>query len=226
MPPPGAKRGPSNPERGPKPRHGLLSFLVPSEGRFYEMLKQQAEKSEEGVRALYDLLKNFTDVEEKARALTRIENEGDAVRHEISQEVNRTFITPLDREDINTLSVALDDLLDYAEGISTRIILFEIKSVPKELVDLAAIFLQSVEAAHKAITTLETPEEAMKHVQVIHRLENEADFIYRTALANLFKERDVMQVLKIKEIVETLEGACDKCEDIADVIDEIVVKSR
>ncbi|MEM3086464.1 MAG: DUF47 family protein [Halobacteria archaeon] len=212
--------------RSKKHRPGLLSLIVPAEKRFFEMLERQAQKAEEGVRALYDLLKNFTDVEEKARILTQIENEGDEIRHEISHEVNSTFITPLDREDINTLSVTLDDLLDYAEGISTRTILFEIKSVPKEVVDLASVFLRSVEAAHKAVAALESPEEAIKHVQAIHRLENEADHIYRTALANLFKEKDVMHVLKIKEIVETLEGACDKCEDIADVIDEIAVKSR
>lgn len=208
-----------------KPRSGLLSFLVPTEKRFFELLERQAQKAEEGVRALYDLLKNFTDVEEKARILTRIENEGDEIRHEIANELNRTFITPLDREDINTLSGTLDDLLDYAEGISTRIILFELKTVPKEVVDLAAIFLQAAEAAHKSIANLKDREEAMKHVRVIHRLENEGDYIYRTALANLFKEKDVMHVLKVKEIVETLEGACDKCEDIADVIDEIIVKS-
>ncbi len=219
-------RGPSSTERGPR-RSGrsFLSFLVPTEGRFFEMLQRQAEKAEEGVRALYDLLKNFTDVEEKARALTNIENEGDEIRHEIVNELNRTFITPLDREDINTLSGTLDDLLDYAEGISTRVILFEIRSVPREVVDMAAFFLQAAEAAHKAIANLKEPPEAMKHVKAIHRLENEADYVYRTALANLFKEKDVMHVLKIKEIVETLEGACDKCEDIADVIDEIVVKS-
>ncbi len=220
------KRGPSSTERGPRGSgRSFLSFLVPTEKKFFEMLERQAQKAEEGVRALYDLLKNFTDVEEKARALTRIENEGDEIRHEISNEVNRTFITPLDREDINTLSVTLDDLLDYAEGVSTRIILFELKSVPREVVDLAAIFLQAAESAHQAVSHLRDPPEALKHVRVIHRLENEGDHIYRTALANLFREKDVMHVLKIKEIVETLEGACDKCEDIADVIDEIVVKS-
>lgn len=216
---------PSNKERGPQSRGGFLSFLVPTEKRFFEMLERQAEKAEEGVRALYDLLKNFSDVEEKARTLTRIENEGDEIRHEIANELNRTFITPLDREDINTLSGTLDDLLDYAEGISTRIILFEMKSVPKEVVDLAAIYLQAVEAAHQAVSHLKDPPEAMKHVKTIHRLESEGDYVYRTALANLFKEKDVMHVLKVKEIVETLEGACDKCEDIADVIDEVFVKS-
>lgn len=209
-----------------RPRRTILSFLVPAEKRFYEMLKRQAEKAEEGARALSDLLKNLAEAEERARAITRIENEGDEIRHEISHEVNSTFITPLDREDINTLSVALDDLLDYAEGVATRVTLFELKAVPKEVVDLAAVFLQSVEAVHRSVSVLEDPEEAMKQAKHIHQLENEADFIFRNSLAGLFKEKDVMHMLKIKEIVETLEDAVDKCEDIADVIDEIVVKSR
>ncbi|MBI4362509.1 MAG: DUF47 family protein [Euryarchaeota archaeon] len=217
-----------------KPREGrgrgMLSFLIPTEKRFYDLLSRQSAKALEGAEALADLVTNFTSVPEKAARLTRIEKEADQVRREISSELARTFITPLDREDINNLSVALDDLLDYAEGVSTRIVLFELDHLPRELEQLAALFLESVRTAHRSVSVLQEPRRALEESQSIHRLENEADAVYRVAVASLFREkdalqaRDVVRILKLKEIVETLEDACDKCEDIADVIDEIVVK--
>lgn len=201
--------------------------MIPTEKRFFDMLKAQSAKTLEGVEALSDMVNKFENVEEKAKKIKHIEEEGDQLRHNITDELNRTFITPIDREDINALSSSLDNVLDLADGAATRLVLFEIKKVPQSLITLVGILLKATREVNAAVQCLTKAHEDFSKCHIsIHKLENEADTIQKSAIANLFKTEDVVNILKLKELIERVEDAIDRCEDVSDVIDDILIKSK
>jgi len=203
-----------------------LPRLVPKEEKFFDMLKASAENLLKGAQALKDLVDDYTDVEKKVRNIKNIEHDGDTIIHEIMDKLNKTFITPIEREDIHILATELDDVLDAIEGIASRLYNFKIPQPTPECVRLVNIIYQAVEQIQKAISDLEHFDDLMPFCIEINRLENEADQISQQMVGQLLdKEPDWRVAIKWKEIYGRLETAADHCENIANVIESIVVKS-
>ena len=203
-----------------------LRFL-PNEGRFFELFETQATKVLEGARALQELAEHYDRVEEKARHIKKLESDGDHITHEIIERLNRTFITPIDREDIHALATGLDDVLDNVEGVSSRLALFEVRTITPEAVELASIIERSCVAIHEAVTHLRDLKRIHEFCIQLNDLENQADFISRNTTARLFREEtDFRELIKWKEIYGRLEATTDDCEDVANILEGIVVKNN
>jgi predicted phosphate transport protein (TIGR00153 family) len=203
-----------------------LPRLLPKEEKFFDMLKDSAANLLEGAEALKDLVEDYTNVEEKVGNIKKIEHQGDAIIHDIMDKLDKTFITPIDREDIHILASELDDVLDAIEGISSRLYYFKIPKPTPECIRLVNIIYQGVEQIEKAISDLKHFDNLSPFCIEINRLENEADQISQEMIGQLLdKEPDWRVAIKWKEIYGRLETAADHCENIADVIESIVVKS-
>ncbi len=201
--------------------------LFPREEDFFVLFRKQAALVRKGCELLYQMMESFDRLDERARELKDVEHEADLVTHEIFERLNRTFITPLEREDIHSLASNLDDVLDAAEAIGSRIVLFKVSKPTAEALRLAKILTQCGSQIEQAVANLKNMHNLVSFTVEIHRLENEADTISRNATADLFSGRhELLDVLRWKEIYGRLEGASDKCEDVANAIESIVVKSR
>ena len=202
--------------------------LIPREEKFFIMLKKISENVVIGAKKLEDLVKDYENVEQKAKEILETEHEGDILTHEIIEALNKTFVTPFDREDIYSLVGRLDDIIDYIEAVTDKLLLYKIKKPTKEVVRMAQIIVESTEEVNKAIVGLKDlkhPRRILDHCIEINRLENEGDKVSREILAKLFETAtDAIEAIKWKEIYEHLEMATDKCEDVADIIEGVVVK--
>jgi hypothetical protein len=200
--------------------------LIPRETKFFEMFSQMAQNLIEGARLMKGLLENFQNVQPQISKLKDIEHRGDDMMHALMTKLNSTFITPFDREDIHRLASAIDDVLDLLNAAGDRISVYKIGAVPPEAAKLAYVILQQSEELEKAVAGLEKQQHVLEHCVEINRLENEADRITRQAVGHLFdKERDPIQLIKIKELFEVLELATDKAEDAANVLEAVILKS-
>ena len=201
--------------------------LFPREEDFFVLFRKQAALVREGCVLLHAMMTEFDRLDERAKELKEVEHKADLVTHEIFERLNRTFITPLEREDIHQLASNLDDVLDAAEAIGSRIVLFNVAKPTPEAARMTAILVESSYQIEKAVGSLQNMNSLMAFTVEINRLENEADGISRTVMADLFSGRhEVLDVLRWKEIYGRLENAADKCEDVANAIESIVVKSR
>jgi predicted phosphate transport protein (TIGR00153 family) len=204
-----------------------VSFqLFPREEKFFDLFARQGELVREGCDMLLEMLKNFDQREDYSRRLKDVEHRGDLVTHEIFERLNRTFITPLEREDIHALASGLDDVLDSVEAIGHRIVIFKVPAVTPQAMQLAVILTQASRQIEQAAANLKDFKNLMAFTIEINRLENEADGISREAVADLFSGRhDVMDVMRWKELYGRLENAADQCEDVANTIESIVIKN-
>ena len=203
-----------------------LPRLIPKEEKFFDLLKSSAKNLLNGTELLKDLVHNYTDVEKKVRDIKEVENKGDAIIHGIIERLNKTFITPIDREDIHILATELDDVLDAIEGISSRLLHFKIKKPTPECIRLVEIVYEAVAQIEKAISNLEHFDNLHQFCVEINRLENEADQISQEMVGQLLdQEPDWRVAIKWKEIYGRLETAADHCENIANAIEAVVVKS-
>jgi len=201
--------------------------LFPREEDFFLLFRKQAKLVREGCDMLHEMVSVFDRLDERARQLKDVEHRADLVTHEIFERLNRTFITPLEREDIHQLASNLDDVLDAVEAIGSRIVIFKVGRPSPETLRLAQILTECAVQIEQAVANLKNMGNLMSFTVEINRLENEADGISRTVTADLFSGRhDVLDVLRWKEIYGRLESAADKCEDVANSIESIVVKSR
>jgi len=201
--------------------------LFPKEEDFFTLFCKQSDCVKEGCHELHEMLIHFDRLEARAARLKEIEHQGDLVAHEIFERLNRTFITPLEREDILTLASGLDDVLDEVEAIGSRFVLFGVKATTPQAVDLGKIIVECSNQIEKAVGHLKDFKGLMAFTIEINRLENEADVISRTVVADLFSGRhDLLDVMRWKEIYGRLESATDRCEDVANAIESIVLKSR
>jgi predicted phosphate transport protein (TIGR00153 family) len=199
----------------------------PREENFFVLFKRQAVLVRQGCEHLHDMMEHFDDLETRASTLKDVEHQGDLVTHEIFERLNRTFITPLDREDIHALASGLDDVLDSAEAIGSRLVLFKVGSSTAEARRLTTILAACSRQIEQAVEHLKDFKNLMSFTVEINRLENEADGVSRNAVADLFSGRhDVLDVLRWKEIYGRLESATDQCEDVANSIESIVLKAR
>ena len=201
--------------------------LFPREEDFFTMFRKQAALVREGCVLLHEMLESFDRLEDRAKRLKDVEHEADLVTHEIFERLNRTFITPLEREDIHQLASNLDDVLDAVEAIGSRVVLFRVGRPGAEAIRMSKILTECATQIEQAVDNLKHMGNLMSFTMEISRLENEADGISRHVTADLFSGRhEVLDVLRWKEIYGRLEGAADKCEDVANAIESIVVKSR
>ena len=204
-----------------------FSFM-PREEKFFELFEQQAAYNVEAAKLFRDMVQNWTLSPEKFDRLQEIEHEADISTHEIFDKLNRTFITPFDREDIHALGSELDDVVDLVQSIATRMQLFHIEKTTPELLEMADVLCHAAENVRKAVVELKEPEKTRRVLDYcieINRLENAGDRALEKAIGHLFAGRpDALEVIKWKEIYEGIETAIDKCEDIANIIESILVK--
>lgn len=201
--------------------------LFPREIDFFEIFDRAALNVTKAATLLVALMENFDNLEARTKEIYEVEQEGDILTHEIMKKLNKTFITPIDREDVYALASSLDDVLDLIWGAVDRLSVFKIRESTNEAVKMSKDILATTEAMHKAIHKLK--EKNYNHVQdyciEINRLENMVDRDFRDALGKLFEEvKDPILIIKWKEIYEHLENASDKCEDVANVLEAIVLK--
>lgn len=203
--------------------------LLPREENFLIQFNRTAEIIVEAAKALDALATDFTDVEMKVGKIKHLEHEGDQVTHQTFALLSRTWITPIDREDIHDLTKQLDDVLDLIDAAAARLVLFKIPAPTPEMKAFTHLIVQSAEAIQRAmglLSDLKNSRGILDACIEINRLENEADSVNRRAIGRLFeKEKDPFTLLKWKEIYEVLESAEDACEDVANVLEQIVLKS-
>jgi predicted phosphate transport protein (TIGR00153 family) len=205
---------------------GLLQRFMPREESFFALFIQQAENIQAGARALVEMLTHYTGVPEQAQNIKAIEHAGDEIAHHLITKLNQTFITPFDREDIHQLCSKLDDVIDLIDAAAARMVLYRVDAVRPGTVDLAKILLETTAEVAAAVKALGKPDEALERCIEINRFENESDRLCRTLIAQLFdEEKDPVQIIKWKEIFEVIETAVDKCEDVANVIEGVTLKS-
>ena len=205
---------------------GLLSRILPQEQSFFEMFVELAENIHAGAKALVEMLENYTDPAIQADKIKDIEHKGDNITHQLMTRLNQTFITPIDREDIHELSSKIDDVLDLTDAAASRLVIYNVDLIRPGVAELARILLQATEQVVAAVRVLEKQDHVLDHCIEINRLENEADRHCRTLIAQLFdEEKDPVQIIKWKEIIEVIETATDKCEDVANVIESVTLKS-
>jgi hypothetical protein len=202
--------------------------LIPREERFFEMFAEQARNVVKGAELLVALVEDHTRAGDLRQQIEEVEHEGDIVTHEIADRLNRTFVTPLDHEDIHDLAGRMDDILDNIEATADRMFLYEAGPASAEMVSLAKVLADAAKALEKGIAGMtnmaRNNRRILDHCIEIHRLENIGDEESRHALAKLFRGSDALHALKWKEIYDHVENAIDKCEDVASIVEGIVVK--
>ena len=201
--------------------------LIPRDTKFFDLFAQMTGNLGEAARVLKKTLEDFREVEERVRLLKEIEHRGDEMTHNILTKLNQTFITPFDREDIHQLASSLDDVLDFTYAAGVRLTMYKITSAPEAAPKLADILVRQTDQLSQAMGRLEkNHDHVLENCVEINRLENEADQVARTAIAVLFdKEKDPISLIKLKELFEVLETATDKAEDVANVLEGVVLKS-
>ncbi|MBM4160687.1 MAG: DUF47 domain-containing protein [Ignavibacteria bacterium] len=204
--------------------------LVPREHKFYSLLEESSQNLVKAAEAMKKLsfCKSAQEREAIVHHIKDLEHEGDAITHRIFSQLNSTFVTPLDREDIHLLASALDDILDYIDGSAGRFVLYKLDKCPSSMVELIDVLHMSIVEVRRAvelIKNLHVIEELQQALQTINEYENRADSIFERAIAELFeKEKDPVKIIKFKEVYVSLETATDKCEDAANVLEGILIK--
>ena len=201
--------------------------LLPREEKFYHLFLKQVEIISEASRLLLEAVRaGNARLAVAATEINVLEHRGDEVIHELFTRLNQTFITPIDPEDIHNLSSALDNVLDGVEETAHRLVSYRINPIPPSMIQLSEIVASCARALKAAFEALEKNGPIMEHCIEINRLENEADLIGRSAVVDLFDtEKDPITLIKLKEVYEFFEATIDSCEDVADVLQNVVVKN-
>ena len=206
---------------------GLRELLVPQDKVFFDLFEQQAATVKEAAYQLVGLTEDFKNVKEKRHAIELLEHKGDKHTHDIYQQLNRTFITPLDPEEISRLASALDEVLDYIDGSAEKMFYYGIDNTDSHMIELAKLIHMStveLEGAVKGIRSIKDPRYVEERCIEVNRLENLADDVLAHAVTDLFKTTDAIQIIKLKDIYEHLETATDYCEDVANVLSDIAIR--
>jgi predicted phosphate transport protein (TIGR00153 family) len=203
--------------------------LLPREQSFFDDFEEQGRRTAEGCRAFVALAEDLGRAVARAKDIKALEEQCDAITHRVVAKLHKVFITPIDRNDIYRLITKMDDIMDYVEAASERLALYEIRTTTKELGDLARCLLTACERVVEAVSglrDLKNPQVILEKCVEINRLENEADALLRGTLAKLFREeKDPVAIIKWKEIYELLETATDRCEDVANIIEGVVLEN-
>lgn len=200
--------------------------LIPRDEKFYDLFNEQAENIHKAARMLAALFDNYQEVEKQVAEIKFLEHKGDQLTHALMRKLNRTFITPFDREDIHALGSALDDVLDLVDAAASRFITYKIKKVTPGAQQLGKVIVHGTEIIVKAVVELHRPQNLLEYCEQLTLLEEEADRVKGECIARLFEEStNPIEVIKWKEIYEVLEASTDKCEDVADVLESVVLKA-
>ncbi len=207
----------------------MFQFLLPKENDFFKQFDEHVALVVEGARLFAEMLEHFGDAPAKARRIAETEHQADEVTHRTLAMLHSTFITPLDRDQIHKLITGLDDVIDLTHGASRRIILYGIQAPTPALKELARTLLKSTEEMAKAVVHLRDLRDTaliLKACVEINKLENDGDALRDDAIANLLKhEGNAVEVLKWKEIYESVETALDCCEDVANILEAVVLEN-
>ena len=206
----------------------MLGRLFPKEFDFFRLFNDSAELIVQAANLFPEMFKNPASSELIARQIKDLEHKADEVTHQTMTLLHKTFITPIDRQDIHDLIKRLDDIIDFMDAAASRVVIYDIGPTPPELVKLAQInceCTQLVKLAVAGLSNLKRPAELHRVCVEINRLENDADQVLRAAVGKLFKEEtDVKRLIKLKEIYELMETVTDRCEDVANVVESIVLE--
>ena len=206
----------------------MFGRFLPKETSFFDFFEQHAALTVEGTKEFLSLVTTGANIETKAKRVSDIEHETDVITHRCVEALHKTFITPIDRDNLHRLITRMDDVMDFVEAAAERIALYELTVMTQDVRDLADVLVraaQQVELATKGLRNLKDPQSILKQCIDINRLENESDQILRRAVARLFKEeKDPIMVIKWKEVYENLENAADRCEDVANIIEGVILE--
>ena len=207
----------------------MLGRLMPREGKFFDLFNAHAERILEGSRELAAMLGTFTELEAHAQRIDAAERAADKVTHETIALLHKTFITPFDRDQIHQLITAMDDILDLIQDVAESIALYDLRRITPEAHQLAEICQMSCERVRDTVgllTNVKRADAIMKNCEEIDRLESDADRVMRAALSKLFRdESDIKQLIKLRTIYDLLERITDRCEDVANVVEGIVLEN-
>jgi uncharacterized protein len=206
----------------------MFGRLLPRETSFFDFFEEHAALTIEGTKEFLSMVSTAANIPAKCRRISDIEHETDTITHRCVEALHKTFITPIDRDQIHRLITRMDDVMDYVEAAAERIELYEITTMTNDVRDLADVLhrsAQQVEGAVRGLRDLKDTHATLKLCIDISRLENEADAILRRSVARLFKEeKDPIVVIKWKEVYENLESASDRCEDVANIIEGVILE--
>jgi predicted phosphate transport protein (TIGR00153 family) len=206
----------------------ILNRFIPREEKFFDLFEELADKIEEGGNLFLDMLRNYEDAEHKIIKLKEIEHEADNITHTTYEKMHTTFLTPLDREDIYDLVNKMDSILDMIEAAAVRMKIYKIKKPTQEIIEQVTVLIKAIEKVKIIIHALRDMKNAkmiLDECVDINTLENEGDTILRTAMAHLFEhEKDAIELIKWKEILERIEESIDICEDVSNTVEGIVLK--
>ena len=205
----------------------LRELLIPQDKIFFEMFERQAATVREAAYQLVTLSEDFTNIREKRHAIELLEHQGDQITHGIYEQLNRTFITPLDPEEISKLASALDDVMDNIDSSAEKMFYYGIDNTDAHMVELSKLIHLSaveIEGAVKGIRSIKDPRYIEERCIEVNRLENLADDVLAHAVTDLFKTSDAIAIIKLKDIYENLETATDYCEDVANVLSDVAIR--
>jgi hypothetical protein len=203
--------------------------MTPQEKQFFDDLESEAENVLQAARALRTLFDDFDHLADQRKRIKDLEHRGDEIVHHIYGSLNRAFVTPLAKEDLSGLTSKLDDVLDYINATAARLTIYEIGTPTKPMMDFADLILKAAEQIRAGVHSVREPksqDSVMACTIEVNRLENVADDLLMASLGELVKTGDPIRIIKLKEIYEYLEIVTDRCEDVANVLEDIVVKGR
>ncbi len=207
----------------------IKEWMTPQEKQFFDDLEAEAENVLVGARAFRAIFDDFAHLADHRKRIKDIEHHGDEIVHHSYGALNRAFVTPLSKEDLGSLATKLDDVLDYINGAATRLAVYEIDRPTKAMVEFADIILKStqqIRAGMTAVRERKSGDTAMAFAIEVNRLENVADDLLMASLTEVFKSGDPVRIIKFKDVYEYLEIVTDRCEDVANILEDIVVKGR
>ena len=207
----------------------MFSRLMPHEGNFFELFNAHAEQIVLGARELRQMMTEFRDLDARAQAIDVAERAADKITHETIALLHKTFITTLDRDQIHQLITNMDDILDLIQDVAESVVLYDVRTVTaeaKQLGEICQMCCERVKTAVSLLSNLRQPEAILKTCEEIDRLESDADRVMRSAMSKLFREEDdVKQLIKLRTIYDLLELITDRCEDVANIIEGIVLEN-
>jgi predicted phosphate transport protein (TIGR00153 family) len=205
-----------------------LPFL-PREQKFFDLFEESAKNIIKAAQALREMIESWQFIDSRVAEITELEHEGDSIAHQVISLLNRTFVTPFDREDIALLSHTLDDIIDFIHAAADAMFIYKVTAPTQRAKELAEIIEQGAIEVDKAVRRLRHKSEfknILESCVELNRLENMADRVYRAAIGELFENtEDIAEIIKWREIYEHLESATDRCEDVADVLEGVALKN-
>jgi predicted phosphate transport protein (TIGR00153 family) len=206
---------------------GFKEWIIPQDKQYFDILEKQADLVLKAAKLFKEMLKDPENFSENIKKMRAVEHEGDEIVHQMIHKLHKSFITPIDQEDLADLTSLYDDVLDYIDSVATRIFLFEVKNPDAVISEFADIIEKQVTEVNEAMKHVRKmkKEEIENHFKKVHSLENIADDLHDKTIVQLFKEKDAVKIIIMKEIYDFLEEITDKCEDVCLVIQDIVLKN-